>query len=99
VPDDRSDSVVAETVDGGLTWSHVPRPTFSGAVYGAAAVPGLGPYVVAVGPRGLDWSPDGGRSWTNARATAYWSVAFASRRAGWAVGPGGRITRIGFGKR
>jgi photosystem II stability/assembly factor-like uncharacterized protein len=92
--DDRSDSVVAATADGGLTWSHVPRPTFSGAVYGAAVVPGLDPYVVAVGPKGLDWSPDEGRTWTNASAAAYWSVAFASRRTGWAVGPGGRIARI-----
>lgn len=96
-PDDRSDSVVAITEDGGATWRLGSRPTFSGAVFGAAQVPGLDDYVVVVGPKGLDWSSDAGRSWSNVSANAYWSVGFASRLAGWAVGPGGRISRIAFG--
>ncbi|MFI5279289.1 MAG: WD40/YVTN/BNR-like repeat-containing protein [Gemmatimonadales bacterium] len=96
-PNDRSDSAAAVTDDGGLTWRLIARPSFSGAVYGAAAVPGLGGYVVAVGPKGLDWLPVGARDWTNASADAFWAVGFASRNAGWAVGPSGRIVRITFG--
>jgi photosystem II stability/assembly factor-like uncharacterized protein len=96
-PNDRSDSVAAVTDDGGLTWRLIDRPSFSGAVYGAAAVPGLEGYVVAVGPKGLDWLPAGARAWTNASADAFWAVGFASKNAGWAVGPGGRIVRIAFG--
>ena len=91
---DTSDSVVAATGDGGVTWTVMSRPTFSGAVYGAAALPGLPGYYVAAGPKGLDWTADGGRHWTNLSAEDFWAVAFASRRAGWAVGVGGRIARV-----
>lgn len=88
---------VARTSDAGATWTLVSRPGFSGAVFGAAYVPGLGSTVVAAGPKGLEFSPDDGDSWTAINDRAYWAVAFASPRAGWAVGPGGRITRISFG--
>jgi photosystem II stability/assembly factor-like uncharacterized protein len=93
--DDRSDSVAAVTGDGGATWTLVHRPTFSGAVYGAAVVPGVG-YVVA-GPKGLDWTGTDGRSWTSLSGAAYWAVDCMSRDACWAVGPAGRITRVSFG--
>jgi hypothetical protein len=95
--DDRSDSVAAVTSDGGATWTLVSRPTFSGAVYGAAAVPGMPSYVVAAGPKGLDWTGNDGRSWTNLSDSAYWAAACTSRRACWAVGPHGRITSVTFG--
>src|SRR6185436_18825224 len=61
-PDDRSDSVAAVTRDGGETWTLTHRPTFSGAVYGSAAVPGMEGYVVAAGPKGLSWTGNDGRS-------------------------------------
>jgi photosystem II stability/assembly factor-like uncharacterized protein len=95
--DDRSDSVAAVTSDGGQTWTLVSRPTFSGAVYGAAVVPGMPGYVVAAGPKGLDWTGDDGSSWTSLSGSAYWAVDCTSRRACWAVGPRGRITRITVG--
>jgi photosystem II stability/assembly factor-like uncharacterized protein len=94
---DRSDNVAALTADGGATWTLVNRPSFSGPVYGAAAVPGLPGYYVVAGPNGLDWSADEGAHWSSASGEDFWAVAFASRRAGWAVGRGGRIVRIGFG--
>ena len=50
--------------------------------------------VVAVGPGGIDWSRDLGNQWSSADTVSYWAVAFASPGAGWAVGPGGRITRL-----
>ena len=96
-PNDRGDSVAAATDDGGRTWRLIERPTFSGAVYGVAAVPGLAGYVMAAGPKGLDWLAPA-RSWTTASADPFWAVGFASCHAGWAVGPGGRIVRVMFGE-
>ena len=95
-PDDRSDSVSAVTGDGGETWTLVHRPTFSGAVYGSAVVPGILGSVVAAGPNGLAWTANDGRSWTALSGSAYWAVGCVSRQACWAVGPGGRITRVTF---
>jgi photosystem II stability/assembly factor-like uncharacterized protein len=92
-PAEFSDNV-AVTGDGGRTWRLAGRPGFSGAVYGAAVIPGRAGSVVAVGPRGLAYSADDGSTWTTLDTLAYWSVGFASRRIGWAVGPAGRITRI-----
>lgn len=97
-PDDRSDSVAAVTGDGGETWTLVARPTFRGAVYGSAAVPGLPGYVVAAGPGGLDWTGNDGRSWNHLGSSAYWAVECASRGTCWAAGPGGRITRVTFAR-
>lgn len=94
--DDQTDSVAAVTSDGGATWTLVHRPTFSGAVYGSAVVPGMQGFVVAVGPKGLDWTGNDGRSWTNLSSSAYWAVECRSLAACWAVGPRGRITRITF---
>jgi len=95
--DDMSDSVAAITSDGGATWTLVHRPTFSGAVYGAAVVWNLPGYVVAAGPKGLDWTANDGRSWTNLSGANYWAVECTSPAVCWAAGPGGRITKITFG--
>ena len=92
-PATRTDNV-AVTTDGGRTWRAGGRPRFAGAVYGAAAVPGRPGWVVAVGPRGLDYSTDDGASWMSLDTLAYWSVGFGSRKTGWAVGPIGRIKQI-----
>ncbi len=97
-PDDRSDSVAVVTKDGGATWTLVRRPTFSGAVYGSAPLTGVPGYVVA-GPRGLDWTANDGRSWTNLSGANYWAVGCTPRDVCWATGPGGRITRVRFDRR
>ena len=94
-PNQFSDNV-AVTDDGGRTWRLTRRPGFSGAVYGAAVVPGRAGGVVAVGPRGLAYSGDNGAKWKTLDTLSYWSVGFASPHLGWAVGPAGRITRIRF---
>jgi len=91
-----STAAAAATHDGGRTWSRGGRPPFAAGVYGGAYVPGARrPTVVAAGPGGLAYSRDDGASWTAINGSAYWSVAFASARAGWAVGPRGRITKLG----
>jgi photosystem II stability/assembly factor-like uncharacterized protein len=85
---------VATTADGGKSWTPGGRPTFAGPVYGAAYLPRAGAMLVAVGPGGADVSPDDGRSWTKLDSLGYWSVGFASPRAGWAVGARGRIVKF-----
>ena len=93
-PDEYSDNV-AVTHDGGSTWTLAGRPSFPGAVYGAAYVPGAPtPTLVAVGPNGMAYSADNGMTWTNLDTLSHWSVALASLRSGWAIGPEGRVTHI-----
>lgn len=86
---------VAVSDDGGRSWRAGGSPALAGPVYGAAWVPGAPtPTAVVVGPGGADYTVDGGESWTALDSAAYWSVGFASPRAGWMVGPGGRIVRV-----
>ncbi|HEY0969536.1 MAG TPA: YCF48-related protein [Gemmatimonadales bacterium] len=86
---------VAVSSDGGVSWSVGGRPTFAGSVYGASYVPhARRPTVFAVGPGGADWSLDDGRSWSAVDSASYWGLGFASPRAGWLVGPNGRIVKV-----
>ena len=86
---------IAMSRDGGDTWVAAGRSSFPGPVYGASYVPGAPlPTLVAVGPEGLGFAVNDGASWTTLSTENYWSVAFASNRVGWAIGPEGRITRI-----
>lgn len=89
----RPDNVI-RTSDGGASWSSGGTLSFPGVAYGVAFVPGADSTAVAVGPRGACWTQDGGRSWMPLDTLSHWSVAFASRDAGWMVGPGGRITKL-----
>lgn len=94
-PDARG-TYVALTGDGGQTWTPGASPTFAGAIYGAARVPGAGESLVAVGPGGSNLSHNGGRSWVSLDTLTWWSVDIASPQAGWMVGPEGRIVRLRF---
>lgn len=90
------DTLVAITADGGATWTPRAAPAFKVGTWGGAVVPGARvPTFVAVGPNGAAYTQDDGASWVPIDSANYWSVAFASRRAGWAVGTQGRITRLG----
>jgi hypothetical protein len=91
-----STAATALTRDGGKSWQRGGKPPFPKGVYGGTYVPGARSpaVVVAAGPGGLAWSPDEGATWTPISADAYWGVGFASAHAGWAVGPGGRITKL-----
>ena len=93
-PDEYSDNG-AVTSDGGQTWTLAGRPQLSGAIYGSAYVPGAPtPTLVAVGPKGMDYSIDNGMTWTRLDTLNHWSVGFAGPHAGWAIGPDGRVTGI-----
>ncbi len=88
---------VAVTRDAGQTWALAGHPAFVGAVYGASVVPGMPTNtVVAVGPKGMSFSVDGAQTWAPLATLSHWAVAFASPRAGWSVGPEGRITKISW---
>jgi photosystem II stability/assembly factor-like uncharacterized protein len=85
---------VAATADGGRSWQRLAHPSYQGGVYGGAVPPGT-QGVVAVGLHGAAWARSASGPWTPLDTSNYWGVAFSSRRAGWAVGAGGRITRFG----
>jgi photosystem II stability/assembly factor-like uncharacterized protein len=90
-----ADVLAAVTRDGGRTWRTVTRPPLGAGVWGGVYVPGARPAtVVAVGPDGAVYSRNRGASWIQIDTLNYWSVGFASPRAGWAVGADGRITKL-----
>ena len=89
-----TDVLAAATSDGGKTWTPRARPPLRTGVWGGTYVPGRAT-IVAVGPAGAVWSRDEGSSWVPIDTLNYWSVGFASRNAGWAVGTRGRITKLG----
>lgn len=89
------DDFIAVTNDGGKTWTKRASPALRTGIWGGVYVRGAsGATVVAVGPAGAVYSVDDGATWTPIDSLNYWSVGFASRRAGWAVGTQGRITRL-----
>lgn len=90
-----ADVLAAVTSDGGRTWTARSRPPLATGVWGGVYVPGAArPTIVAVGPAGAVWSSNEALSWVPIDTLNYWSVGFASRSAGWAVGLQGRITKL-----
>ncbi len=93
-PEARQDNVAILEGQGRSVRLATP-PTFPGAIYGVAHVPGTTPsIIVAVGPKGASYSLDAARTWTLLSEESYWSVGFESSGLGWMVGPDGRIARL-----
>ncbi len=91
--DDAIDNV-AVTSDGGVTWRR-PERGLSGFRSVVAWLTGR--RLIAVGPRGADWSSDDGRTWQPAGGDGYDAFSAApSGGVGWATGAGGRIARVTF---
>jgi len=89
--------VVARTSDSGRNWEPGGGPTFAGAIFGGAYVPGAAqPTLIIVGPAGADYSVDDGRSWQSLDDRSFWGVGAASAAAAWIVGPDGRIVKVSF---
>jgi photosystem II stability/assembly factor-like uncharacterized protein len=79
--------------DGGHTWTltkSLPGGFRSGVVY---ANHGKTTAILAVGPKGTDYTLNNGASWTSLGTAGYHAVGFAGATA-WAVGEGGRIGKF-----
>ena len=89
------DVLIAITDQGGLRWTPRSSPPLARGIWGGVYVPkARTPTVVAVGPSGAMVTRDEGVTWSSIDGFNYWSVGFASPTAGWAVGMGGRITKL-----
>jgi photosystem II stability/assembly factor-like uncharacterized protein len=92
--EDEAVSNLAITTDGGVTWT-APAGRLSGFRSVVAVIPAANPGWLAVGPKGADWSIDGGRTWVPAGGAGYDAFSVApSGDVGWATGAGGRIARV-----
>lgn len=84
--------VTMMTRDGGVTWSRASSWPAQGITGGVVAVRGSSkPLFAAVGAYGTAFSTDFGATWTHGDTLTLYAIDFASRNAGWAVGPRGRI--------
>lgn len=85
-----AEAVVARTSDGGATWTAAGRTSYvSGAAYGRGST------VFAVGTSGTRVSHDDGMTWISLDTVEYNAVEFSGDGVGYAVGPRGRIAKIG----
>jgi photosystem II stability/assembly factor-like uncharacterized protein len=104
-PSDPNSAGTAISSDGGVTWTLTNPPPVTGAIFGLSYVGknGIGggndgrAVVITANQGGAAWTPDEGTTWyTLPGVSGFWSVAFASPKAGWLVGTGGRILKISF---
>lgn len=80
----------ARSTDGGATWHAAPILP-AGFMSVLVPVPGAPSTLVAAGLAGSGVSTDAGLNWRVLDATPVNTVAFASARSGWAVGPKGLL--------
>ena len=104
-PGDPNSAGTAISSDGGVTWTLTNPPPVTGAIFGLSYVGRNGngggndgrAVVITANEGGAAWTPDEGTTWHTLRGVSgFWSVAFASPKAGWLVGTGGRILKISF---
>src|SRR6516225_5093775 len=104
-PGDPNSAGTAISSDGGVTWTLTNPPPVTGAIFGLSYVGRNGngggndgrAVVITANEGGAAWTPDEGTTWnTLPGVSGFWSVAFASPKAGWLVGTGGRILKISF---
>ena len=104
-PGDPNSADTAISSDGGVTWTLTNPPPVTGAIFGLSYVGRNGngggndgrAVVITANEGGAAWTPDEGTTWHTLRGVSgFWSVAFASPKAGWLVGTGGRILKISF---
>jgi photosystem II stability/assembly factor-like uncharacterized protein len=107
-PGDPNNAKTATSSDGGVTWKLTNNPPVTGAIFGLSYVgnasgeqsgglEGGRTVVITANDGGAAWTPDEGNTWFPLPGvTGFWAVAFASPKAGWLVGTGGRIVKISF---
>jgi photosystem II stability/assembly factor-like uncharacterized protein len=84
--------VIAATSDGGKTWT-APTGTPPNGFRSAVVYLADRKLWIAAGTSGADSSSDG-KNWKQFDSGNYNAVSFGSGKAGWAVGPNGRIAKI-----
>jgi photosystem II stability/assembly factor-like uncharacterized protein len=85
----------AVTFDGGATWTEIREQLPAGFCSCVAFLPDVTPPAALVtGTHGSDLSLDAGRTWVPVDTVGYHSLSFTDERVGWAVGSGGRISKI-----
>jgi photosystem II stability/assembly factor-like uncharacterized protein len=90
-----TDTLLAVTVDGGVTWAPRPNPPLKKGTWAGAHIPGLRrSTLMAVGPSGAAWSADDGMTWKMLDTLNYWGLAAMGPKQIWAVGREGRVTKI-----
>ena len=83
------------TTDGGQTWQL--SESLPGGYRSAVAYHPATQLLLTVGPSGVDYSADYGRTWQPIDTIGYHTVQFApNQRVGWAAGSNGRITRFNW---
>ncbi|MGA2262087.1 MAG: YCF48-related protein [Acidobacteriota bacterium] len=87
---------IAETSDGGRTWTSITDSGLGGFRSCVAYLPGTnGKALLAAGPSGTDYSLDGGVHWMKYDSQGFHVFGFAkSKSVGWAAGAGGRIAKF-----
>ena len=92
--EDEARDNLAVTADGGRTWVRPSGTGLSGFRSVVTWLPGRGRSLLAVGPRGSDWSADG-QTWAPGGSDGYDALSLAPGGVvGWATGAGGRIARV-----
>ncbi len=87
--------VTVMTKDGGVTWRRASKWPSQGITGGVVAVRGTNkPIFAAVGAFGTAFTSNFGATWTHGDTLTLYSIDFAARDSGWAVGPRGRIVRF-----
>jgi photosystem II stability/assembly factor-like uncharacterized protein len=87
----------AITSDAGGTWTLVKG--LGGFRSAVAWLPGPARTLIAVGPSGMDLSPDDGRTWTSGGTDGFDAIGVAPKgTAAYASGSSGRIARVVWGK-
>ena len=106
-PGNPNSAETAISDDGGQTWALTTNPPpVTGAIFGLSSLGQTGAgggnnhgrtVVITANDGGAAWTPDEGNTWfALPGVSGYWSVAFASPKAGWLVGTDGRILKVSF---
>jgi hypothetical protein len=108
-PTDPNQARTATSSDGGRTWTLTNAPPVTGAIFGLSYAYSIGDdfqreddqfartVVITANAGGAAWTPDEGTTWYPLNGvTGFWSVGFATPKAGWLVGVNGTILKISF---
>lgn len=84
----------AFSFDRGKSWSLANQTQTKGAFYAGALTKIDNAYFAfACGPKGIDYSPDLGKSWITLDTLNYWAIGF-NKKIGYASGTKGKILKI-----